>query len=342
MAPNKKTGKRQSHNTHMIKFASIFILLLFSFLLSAQCVEGDCVNGDGRLINLDSNIYVGSFSDGKLEGKGVCYFSWGARYVGEWSNGFFNGEGTYFYTNGKIETGIWKDGLLVEQQASSNEAPSKFHAIVVGINNYESGTLRFTDNDARSVYHFLKTGFVSGHTSGDIRLLFNSGATVEKFKESLENIKSLANPNDVFMFFFFGKGEKEEIILANGFIRFDELAEELAKLEMKEKLCFLDYSSVKKDKEEEQLFVMKGDDVLPTQKKTNGSSIIYLNKEGETSIESDGLRFGVMKHYLMEGLRGAADKNFDGALNSVEIHEYVTKKVRDYSEGFLEPILLTN
>ena len=287
------------------------------------------------MIAPDNNLYVGTFTDGKLNGQGVCHFSWGTKYVGEWSNGDFNGEGVYYYPEGKVEKGTWENGILTTPIETIQN--SKFHAIVVGINEYdEKNNLKYATSDAKSIYEFLTKSQFSTYASGDIRLLLNQGATIEKLKSSLTTIKDQAGEDDILMFFFFGNGQNKSLELVDGTLYFSELNEMFANIKTSETMSFFDLSQ---SNIEEQMFAMKESTVIEATNMKN--DIICLEKTEENTIEYDGLRFGLMKHYLSQSLRGAGDTNIDGKTSIEEIYNYVSQKITTYSDGYLVPNLLT-
>tara|TARA_B100001175_G_scaffold248403_1_gene215212 strand:+ start:6535 stop:7191 length:657 start_codon:yes stop_codon:yes gene_type:complete len=49
----------------------ILVFLFFPFILSSQCVAGDCVNGFGKIIYEGNNSYEGYFKDGVKNGQGT-------------------------------------------------------------------------------------------------------------------------------------------------------------------------------------------------------------------------------------------------------------------------------
>lgn len=103
----------------MIK--SIYIamaLLLFAHVLSAQCVAGDCVNGQGTFIYPSGAKYIGSFKAGEIDGVGVCYYTDGSKYSGQWKNRFPDGKGTKTYSDGTKRTGNWKKGKPVDDKGN--------------------------------------------------------------------------------------------------------------------------------------------------------------------------------------------------------------------------------
>jgi hypothetical protein len=93
------------------------LFLLFGFILSGcatsityQCIEGDCVNGQGTYTSSNGDKYVGEYKDGKKHGQGTFTFADGAKYVGQFKDGKRNGQGTYTFADGAKYVGEWKDG----------------------------------------------------------------------------------------------------------------------------------------------------------------------------------------------------------------------------------------
>ena len=70
----------------------ISLSLLVCFLpvnTFAECIKGDCVNGQGTFTFPDGWKYAGEYKGGKRHGKGVYIFRDGRRQVGEWKDGEF-------------------------------------------------------------------------------------------------------------------------------------------------------------------------------------------------------------------------------------------------------------
>jgi uncharacterized caspase-like protein len=72
-------------------------------------------------------------------------------------------------------------------------------------------------------------------------------------------------------------------------------------------------------------YVSLGVSLTPGQRSTR--AIITAARTGEEAIESSELRHGLFTHYLLEGLRGAADRNGDKTVTLVEIYSYVDQQV---------------
>ena len=55
-----------------LNIKSITLVFLFlPFILSSQCVDGDCINGFGKIIYKGNNSYEGYFKDGLKNGQGT-------------------------------------------------------------------------------------------------------------------------------------------------------------------------------------------------------------------------------------------------------------------------------
>ncbi len=94
-----------------------FLLIFFSFLsgqLNAQCISGDCQNGEGAYLFPSGAKYVGLFKNGEVHGKGVCYYTDGSKYSGEWVHRYPEGKGTKILADGQRLEGNWRRGRLID------------------------------------------------------------------------------------------------------------------------------------------------------------------------------------------------------------------------------------
>ncbi len=119
----------------------VFLVLMWCNVGFAECIEGDCANGQGTFTYASGDKYVGEWKDGKTHGQGTQTYANGDKYVGElkdnkkhgqgtftWASGEFagdkyvgeykdgkrNGQGTFTATDGSIYKGIWEKDELVE------------------------------------------------------------------------------------------------------------------------------------------------------------------------------------------------------------------------------------
>ena len=91
--------------------AILFILLLLFLVpgvaFSDECVEGDCVNGNGTMVYSTGHKYTGHFKDGVRHGEGVMLLPGGRKIVGVWVENEIR-EGTFSAPDGSIYEGQWQ------------------------------------------------------------------------------------------------------------------------------------------------------------------------------------------------------------------------------------------
>lgn len=100
----------------MKKQYSLFIILLFPLFISAQCISGNCIDGEGTYRFPSGAIYTGSFFNGEVHGLGICKYMDGSKYDGNWNFRFPEGQGTKTYPDGNTWTGNWKKGLPINEE----------------------------------------------------------------------------------------------------------------------------------------------------------------------------------------------------------------------------------
>jgi len=112
-----------------------FALCLFPFLLSAQCITGDCINGQGTFIYPSGAKYVGEFQNRRMHGQGFCQYSDSSKYEGMWKNGYPEGAGKKILANGEVWIGDWrkgqpygKNGQLVDLDKPQSPANKRYTA----------------------------------------------------------------------------------------------------------------------------------------------------------------------------------------------------------------------
>lgn len=94
----------------MKQFFIVVFLVLFSQASNAQCLTGDCINGQGLFRYKSGDMYSGTFVSGKRHGKGELSFANGANFVGEFSNDLPSGRGILTYRNSSKYLGFFRGG----------------------------------------------------------------------------------------------------------------------------------------------------------------------------------------------------------------------------------------
>ncbi|MCK6692526.1 MAG: caspase family protein [Thermoanaerobaculia bacterium] len=79
--------------------------------LDAQCLEGNCRNGQGTFRFANGDKYVGKWANGQPHGQGKYYFASRERYEGQFHYGKFEGYGTMYYPDGAYYSGGWKKNM---------------------------------------------------------------------------------------------------------------------------------------------------------------------------------------------------------------------------------------
>lgn len=96
------------------KYTSICLTFIAIFYLSdkasAECIKGNCINGQGIFVAKNGDKYVGEFLAGKYYGKGTYTWNDGKKYEGEFSGNRANGNGVFNEGNGNKYVGMFKNG----------------------------------------------------------------------------------------------------------------------------------------------------------------------------------------------------------------------------------------
>jgi len=324
------------------------------------CVRGNCRNGYGTYIYRNqSATYTGNFLNKLPHGQGVIRYENGDYYEGSWNNGTFNGQGTLFLQTGKRVAGIWKAGAFVgptaPQQAApsptpkaSTSTPSKVWAVVIGVSTYNHmPTLRFTDDDAYRMYAFLKSPEGGALSDDRLRVLVDEDATRHNILTNLKEVFSRAGSNDLVLLYFSGHGLQGSFLPIdfdgfNNKILHEEINQIFLNSRAKYKICIADACH------SGSLLALKGttsaQNALEKYYATlaqaaPGTALILSSKSNETSLESSGLRQGVFSHFLIRGLKGEADNNFDKIVTIQELYNYTESNVRSYTGNRQSPVM---
>jgi hypothetical protein len=324
------------------------------------CIEGDCDNGQGTYVYKEGSAkYIGAFRDKTPHGYGTCTYANGDVYVGEWKEGGFDGRGTLTLRDKTIVEGFWRAGeYLGKETPADYQAPppdviaatpatnlpkAKVWAIVVGVASYDHmPVLRYTDDDAYRFYAFLKSLEGGALPDEQVRILIDEEATRENVLGTLNEVFSMAGPEDLVIFYFSGHGLNGSFLpIDNNKIGHDEVALAFNKCKAKFKLCVADACH------SGSLIAMRSAEPEPMlaqyyqtlSKSVSGTALIMSSKAEETSLESSGLRQGVFSHFLIRGLKGEADANKDKVVSVGELYDFINAKVREYTGNRQSPVI---
>ncbi len=327
-------------------------------LSSRDCNQFYCNNGNGKYRYADGTLYIGAFENGYPKGEGNVMYTNGNRYAGGWLEGLPNGRGVMFYANGKIVGGIWDKGQLTEQLYADEGRPFgtpvaidrddevKIWAVVVGAASYSHmPPLRYTDDDAYQVYAFLKSPEGGALPDQQINVLIDENATRENILHSLRSIFLRADENDVLLFYFSGHGLKGAFLPIDydgqeNLLFHEEIKDVLRLSRAKHKLILADAchsGSLLSLKAPLQTLLKKYyrafEDV------SGGTALLMSSKGEEYSLEDGGLRSGIFSHFLIRGLKGAADEDHNKIVTIQELYDYVFYNVKEYTGNVQTPTL---
>ena len=218
---------------------------------------------------------------------------------------------------------------------------------MIGVASYDHmPVLRYTDDDAYRFYAFLKS--VEGGALADeqVRILIDEEATRDNILGNMDEIFSMAGPNDLVIFYFSGHGLNGSFLPIdfdgfNNKIAHEEIAAAFNKSKAKFKLCLADACH------SGSLIAMRSGETEPVlsqyyqtlAKSVSGTALLMSSKADETSLESSGLRQGVFSHFLIRGLKGEADENKDKVVSVEELFDFIARNVRDYTGNRQSPVI---
>lgn len=187
------------------------MVLVYSSHAQDECLEGDCINGWGKLrcdcgylfegvfidgekafgtIEKEELIYKGAFKDDMAHGNGMMMKTDSSMYVGEFEFSVPTGFGTYLMSNGERYSGFVREN---EYNGLGFWAPTEDSAGYFGF--FQSGVLngfglRLTDTTALSIGWFEQ-----GEWNGSVNSVNVTGRTVhvEEYKKG-----KLKNKKDTF------------------------------------------------------------------------------------------------------------------------------------------------
>ena len=332
--------------------------------VSKDCTNIYCDDEMGIFNYGDGTRYIGEFKDGIPYGLGRCEFANGDVYEGEWKRHAPDGKGILTFASGKKHAAIWEQGIPKEQLLEDYDYVSKIkndnvtfseevdvYALVVGVASYQHmPSLKYTDDDAYQLYAFLKSPEGGAIPNDNIKVLVDDVATKNNILLSMEQLFSKADENDVVLLYMSGHGLEGSFIPSDfdGFsnqLAYNDIHEILNNSKAKHKLCIADACH------SGSLVTHKGTDFTPAVNsyysilenlETGGTAMLLSSASDELSLEYSGLRQGVFSHYLMNGLRGKADTNFDKIVTISELYEYMYSNVRAYTQDKQSPILTGN
>ena len=232
-----------------------------------------------------------------------------------------------------------------ESPPIAGQRPGDVYAVIIGIGDYQDERipdLQFTVNDAQGLYDVLTDPQFGGVSKEHIQLLLNEEATDRAIKGAIGGwLSRQAQKDDTVMIYYSGHGAPEGRDtywvtynaniddLYTTALNNNEISEMLARIESERVITFLDscYSAATVHRRDRTRSIQTE---IPWEKFSGKGRVTISASDGkQLSLELEEYGHGVFTYYLLEGLKGNADKSQDGVVDVDEIWNYVKNQVTD-------------
>ena len=254
-------------------------------------------------------------------------------------------------------------GLSVRQIRSgvSLDGRGKLWAVVIGVSSYKNlsadAQLKFPHRDAEAFAAFLRSPQGGGFPSSQIKVLLNQEATLAAVRTALGTwLARSAEPDDLVYVFFAGhgvvEGDRDGYLLAHDSdpqnlyataLSVDELNKLVSeRLRARLAVLFTDachagrLGLASRGVEDKVLVNRFLDEVGKT---GQGVFRLLASRPDELSYEDKrwGGGHGVFTNFLLEGLRGRADRDEDGVVRAGELLDYLSEVVPNETKALQHP-----
>lgn len=246
---------------------------------------------------------------------------------------------------------------LVAQQNGINIKP-KIFAVVVGVANYsdpEIPNLKYAEKDALAFYDFLRSENAGSVPEENIALLTGNQATRSRILNEVIDKFTRSTKEDLVIFYFSGHGKAGEFENTGYLLSYDavygneggsavsmeEVKSKIDKCQAKMKISYIDachaglFKTTSKGSLEEDNSTIVSAYLEGITRAGVGNISFLASSVRQQSIESDKFGHGIFTYYLLEGLKGAADLEQQGAedynngiVTSGELATYLINKIQ--------------
>jgi len=256
-------------------------------------------------------------------------------------------------------------GATVEKRLTVHyeERAKNVWAVVIGIDEYQkTRKLKFAAKDAQAFSDYLIQN--NRVPKENVTLLLNQEATLARVRSALgTHLKNKAGKEDTVIIFFAGHGAAEMDVtnpdgdgLEKYILPYDadlrdlystalpmrEVAHIFNRIQSERLIFIVDscYSGASGGRtvSVSDLRATLSDAFLDRVASGKGRVILSASGPNEVSAESERLGHGVFTYYLLEGLRGRADLDKDGAITVDEAFLYVSRQVPQATDHEQHPV----
>ena len=226
------------------------------------------------------------------------------------------------------------------------------YAVVIGIGTYQDPrlNLRYTANDAQGLYELLIDPNWGGLPEDHVQLLLNEQATDRNIKSALGKwLWRQATEDSTVIIYYSGHGAPEgdetfwvtynadiDDLYATALSN-NEVGEILDRIRSKHLIMFLDacYNAAIVHRKNS---TRTGPTEIPWDNFVGEGRVTISASDGkQLSLELDEYQHGVFTYYLLEGLKGKADKNSDYMVDVLEIWDYLKYRVTQTAQKVGNP-----
>lgn len=216
-------------------------------------------------------------------------------------------------------------GVVLPGEQSSNPATTRRFAMVVGANNGgpDRVKLKYAVSDAESLLKVLKD--MGGVTPDDSTLLADPDRKtlfleMKKLGEKINKARAEFRRVEV-IFYYSGHSDEQNILLGQEKVSYKDYREAITGMDADVRIAVLDscasgaFTRVKGGKKTSPFLIDTAYDM-------KGFAFMTSSASDEASQESDSLKASFFTHYLVSGLRGAADMTQDGRITLSEAYHF--------------------
>ncbi|MEZ4888389.1 MAG: caspase family protein [Chitinophagales bacterium] len=235
-------------------------------------------------------------------------------------------------------------GSLLQAQIKlmpPSELFANTYAVIVGVADYPTNSLNYTDDDAYKFYGHLRSSAGYSVPDENIILLMNREATKANIIAALEAVVRAATATDRIIFYYAGHGAKQGLVPIDhnnvtNLVEFWEVKSILKKSPSQNKTCIIDACHA--GAVDESWYIGIVSDLLYGYK-NSGIALFLASTTNQYSQESSEVGQGYFSYYLLQGMKGGADYNGDKAITLGELHQYVLGMVSYVTKNEQTPIL---
>lgn len=220
--------------------------------------------------------------------------------------------------------------------------PGRRFAVLVGIGKFQEPRLpqlQFTTDDVEELAKLLKQD-----ASLEVTTLLDEHATKAGILNAIRDVHRVIRSEDLLLLYFCTHGVRRgdvSCLIAHDSVPWhDSKAFETCILvsDLVENLPSLKTLLIVTDSCHQSGLWSDGGFSFPQSLSENVAGL-QSSRFNEVSTETPELRHGVFTYYLLEGLRGSANRGDQNEVSIFDLARYVTRKVTDYTNGQQNPVL---